>query len=66
MRFKEFLTEERPAWQTMSNKELKVFQKKCKHEWKFDKELLQGTFFRCTKCGCEGKQSGKEVRRVFK
>lgn len=67
MRLREYLTEEKAPWRSLPMKDLKAFRKKCKHDWKFKGEYLQGTFFECTKCGCEGKQYGKDnVRKVFK
>jgi len=60
------VSEERAVWRDMSRDELKKFRKKCKHDWVHDKSLLSGEFFRCKNCGCEGKQIGKEVRRISK
>lgn len=66
MRLEKYLTEERPAWLSMPRDELKKYRDKCQHEWVHDKSLLQGEFFKCKNCGCEGKQSGKQVKRVRK
>jgi predicted nucleic acid-binding Zn ribbon protein len=61
-----YVSEEKAFWRTLDNKALKDFQKKCKHEWRFEKDIFEGQFFRCEKCGCQGKQTGKQIKRVKK
>ena len=53
-----------------NNKEdlkMKSNNKCTKHDWRFEKDLLEGTFFRCHKCWAQGKAGKRDiVRKVVK